>query len=153
ATVVNGSWLVAFSSSRAEVREIPSRILIERFLLPADTDFLCFSRGGRARVALTQKRSESGALVGPPLVLFGARGGGWVSAPVPERAVPWSESSHVLEDGRVVFRGAGRFLVVQSPADGSARRVPMTPVDDGGTANVGADGAYYLSFPVRSATD
>lgn len=144
AGVVNGTWHVAPwepAARRADpeaeafdVREIPTRVLLDRVEAPPGAELLCFSPDGRRRIAVALADDGHRSMV------FGAMGQPWSGAR-PLDSSPAPDRTYVANDGSVIVRDELGFEVFP-PRLGASRAV-LWPK---GTAVRGAavDGAGHL---------
>lgn len=101
--VVNGTWLVSPSSGKPhepralDVREIPSRTLLDRIDVP-DFGFVCLSRDGRRRFGVL--RDEDGKSF-----QVGSLGEAWQGRRIAVEGFPAPEKMHVADDGRLIDVG------------------------------------------------
>ncbi|APR76035.1 Hypothetical protein A7982_01382 [Minicystis rosea] len=153
-TIVDGSLQITPARAPAggyEVREVPSRVLLERIDAPAGADLLCWSQDGHRRVAVVpatahQKRT----------VLFGASGAGWTSLALPDDVLP-EMVGYVGADGRALFPTINRTpdremitFVLADPKTSAIRKLAWTPPPSSPNASLGAGGEVYAGFAAPS---
>lgn len=118
--VVNGNWIVSPSLGRPgepralDVREIPSRILLDR-VDTADFRLVCLSRNGRHRFGVPRDGDGNSFQTG-------LLGEAWGGRKVVFRNLATAETMHVADDGRLIDVAGNYALDVER--DGSTLLLP-----------------------------
>lgn len=137
-TVVNGTWLVTSAASGRDIREIPSRVLLEHIEPPEKAAFVCLSPNGRHRVAVVPE--------GQSVTFFASAAGESWRGPLPiDYTEPSSPNTFIADDGRVVgFDGVK--LATVDPGYKTWRDVPWPKDYHPTSGRLGPAGTLFVAL-------
>lgn len=157
--IVNGTWHVTPTRSETDrdvaylLREVPTRVLIERVKGPPDSAFMCFSPSGRHRLAAARSLRRHHGVAHPYLELWASEVGGTWAGPTDPKSPPDGrgarpDAGHALitNDGRIVLYGGP--LTVIEPKHGRQKAIRLPKDVEVDRVNAG-EGQLIVSF--RSA--